>query len=182
MLDMQATKPSQSTVSSKLEQIFQCSSLAMLRKVSRRFQKRERTIHMLPWEGWTPRSSKSEIFSRSLSLDPDCSSTTVISAPQLVFTIDSRCTQGLKPPRGILLHGPPGTGKTHLARAIAASTAAAVLIVNGPELSGAFHGETEGRLRAVFAEARAKVRSLLLFPFILLIEVYRVRASWFSTS
>ncbi|PIL34827.1 transporter [Ganoderma sinense ZZ0214-1] len=62
---------------------------------------------------------------------------------------------GLKPPRGILLHGPPGTGKTHLARAIAASTGSAVLIVNGPELSSAYHGETEARIRDVFAEARA---------------------------
>lgn len=63
---------------------------------------------------------------------------------------------GLKPPRGILLHGPPGTGKTHLARAIAASTKSSVLIVNGPELSSAYHGETESKLRDVFADARAR--------------------------
>ncbi|CAK5284282.1 unnamed protein product [Mycena citricolor] len=63
---------------------------------------------------------------------------------------------GLKPPRGILLHGPPGTGKTHLARAIAASTQSSVLVVNGPELSSAFHGETESKLRDVFKEAHAK--------------------------
>ncbi|KAJ7288451.1 AAA family ATPase [Mycena rebaudengoi] len=63
---------------------------------------------------------------------------------------------GLKPPRGILLHGPPGTGKTHLARAIAASTKSAVLVINGPELSSAYHGETESKLRDVFKEAREK--------------------------
>ncbi|KAI0687036.1 AAA family ATPase [Earliella scabrosa] len=63
---------------------------------------------------------------------------------------------GLKPPRGILLHGPPGTGKTHLARAIASSTGSAVLIVNGPELSSAYHGETEAKIRDVFSEARAR--------------------------
>ncbi|TFK68443.1 AAA-domain-containing protein [Pluteus cervinus] len=63
---------------------------------------------------------------------------------------------GLKPPRGILLHGPPGTGKTHLARAIAASTNSSVLVINGPELSSAYHGETESKLRDVFREARAK--------------------------
>ncbi|KAJ7583622.1 AAA family ATPase [Mycena floridula] len=63
---------------------------------------------------------------------------------------------GLKPPRGILLHGPPGTGKTHLARAIASSTRSSVLVINGPELSSAYHGETEAKLREVFREAREK--------------------------
>jgi AAA family ATPase len=61
---------------------------------------------------------------------------------------------GLKPPKGILLYGPPGTGKTHLARAIARSTNASLVAVSGAELASAYHGETEARLRAVFAEAR----------------------------
>ena len=60
----------------------------------------------------------------------------------------------LKPPRGLLLHGPPGTGKTHLARAIAASTRSTVIVVNGPELSSAYHGESEKKLREVFERAR----------------------------
>ncbi|KIM26415.1 hypothetical protein M408DRAFT_72773 [Serendipita vermifera MAFF 305830] len=60
----------------------------------------------------------------------------------------------LKPPRGLLLHGPPGTGKTHLARAIAASARATVIVVNGPELSSAYHGESEKKLREVFERAR----------------------------
>ncbi|KAG6889120.1 hypothetical protein C0992_006342, partial [Termitomyces sp. T32_za158] len=63
---------------------------------------------------------------------------------------------GLKPPRGILLHGPPGTGKTHLARAIASSTKSSVLVINGPELSSAYHGETESKLRDVFRDARER--------------------------
>lgn len=70
--------------------------------------------------------------------------------------LESFKKSGLKPPRGILLHGPPGTGKTHLARAIASSINSSVLVINGPELSSAYHGETESKLRGVFKEARAK--------------------------
>ncbi|KAI0028842.1 AAA family ATPase [Vararia minispora EC-137] len=69
---------------------------------------------------------------------------------------------GLKPPRGILLHGPPGTGKTHLARAIASSTGSSVIIVNGPELTSAYHGETEASLRRVFADARERSPCVLV--------------------
>ncbi|KAG9036997.1 AAA+-type ATPase [Tulasnella sp. JGI-2019a] len=71
----------------------------------------------------------------------------------------------LKPPRGILLHGPPGTGKTHLARAIATSYphgTLTLLIINGPELSSAFHGETESRMRDIFEEARRRAPTIVL--------------------
>lgn len=68
----------------------------------------------------------------------------------------------LTPPRGILLHGPPGTGKTHLARAIAASTGSTVLVINGPELSSAYHGESEAKLREVFDRAKELAPSILV--------------------
>ncbi|TIA91420.1 hypothetical protein E3P99_01100 [Wallemia hederae] len=61
----------------------------------------------------------------------------------------------LKPPKGLLLHGPPGTGKTLLARSAATLLQLPILLVNGPELSSAFHGETEDNLRQVFKHARS---------------------------
>lgn len=69
---------------------------------------------------------------------------------------------GLRPPRGILLYGPPGTGKTLLAFSIARSTRSTLLTINGPSLSSAYHGETEARLREVFAEAKRKSPSVIV--------------------
>lgn len=69
---------------------------------------------------------------------------------------------GLRPPRGILLYGPPGTGKTLLALSIARSTGSTLLTINGPSLSSAYHGETESRLREVFAEAKRRSPSVIV--------------------
>ncbi|KAF8333554.1 P-loop containing nucleoside triphosphate hydrolase protein [Cantharellus anzutake] len=70
---------------------------------------------------------------------------------------------GIKPPRGILLHGPPGTGKTHFAKTIAKSSECNFMSVSGPELSSAFHGETEAKLRSVFREAELRAPCIILF-------------------
>jgi transitional endoplasmic reticulum ATPase len=60
---------------------------------------------------------------------------------------------GVDPPKGVLLHGPPGTGKTRLARAVANESDASFFTINGPEIMGSAYGESEKRLREVFEEA-----------------------------
>ncbi|MXO75176.1 CDC48 family AAA ATPase [Altererythrobacter aerius] len=60
---------------------------------------------------------------------------------------------GVDPPKGVLLHGPPGTGKTRLAQAVANESDATFFIINGPEIMGSGYGESEKRLREVFEEA-----------------------------
>jgi len=60
---------------------------------------------------------------------------------------------GVDPPKGVLLHGPPGTGKTRLAQAVANESDAQFFIINGPEIMGSGYGESEKRLREVFEEA-----------------------------
>ncbi|HCJ79555.1 MAG TPA: AAA family ATPase [Desulfotomaculum sp.] len=68
---------------------------------------------------------------------------------------------GIDPPKGVLLHGPPGCGKTLIARAIANETDAFFNHISGPEIMGKFYGESEGRLRAVFEEAKTKAPAIL---------------------
>lgn len=60
---------------------------------------------------------------------------------------------GVDPPRGILLHGPPGCGKTLLAHAIAGDFGVSFLRVSGPEIVSGMSGESERKLRTVFSEA-----------------------------
>lgn len=60
---------------------------------------------------------------------------------------------GVAAPRGVLFTGPPGSGKTLLARSIAAQTSAAFFQVNGPEIVSKHYGESEAALRNIFAAA-----------------------------
>ncbi|RYE02253.1 MAG: AAA family ATPase, partial [Sphingomonadales bacterium] len=68
---------------------------------------------------------------------------------------------GVDPPKGVLLHGPPGTGKTRLARAVANESDATFHLINGPEIMGSAYGESESRLRSVFEEAAKSAPSIV---------------------
>jgi transitional endoplasmic reticulum ATPase len=69
----------------------------------------------------------------------------------------------IEPPRGLLLFGPPGTGKTFVLRALAHESGAAFFAVKGAELLDKFVGESERGVREVFARARAAAPSILFF-------------------
>ena len=62
-------------------------------------------------------------------------------------------TLGIDPPKGVLLHGPPGTGKTMIAKAVANETNAHFTSINGPEIISKYYGESEKQLRDIFDEA-----------------------------
>jgi len=62
-------------------------------------------------------------------------------------------TLGVKPPRGVLLYGPPGSGKTLIARAVANETGAFFFLINGPEIMSKQSGQAEENLRKAFDEA-----------------------------
>ena len=68
---------------------------------------------------------------------------------------------GVDPPKGVLLHGPPGTGKTRLARAVANESDANFFHIAGPEIMGAAYGESEKKLRELFAEAAKSAPSII---------------------
>ncbi|MGB7404276.1 MAG: CDC48 family AAA ATPase [Pacificimonas sp.] len=68
---------------------------------------------------------------------------------------------GVDPPKGVLLHGPPGTGKTRLARAVANESEAHFLQIAGPEIIGGGYGESEKRLREIFEEADQNAPSII---------------------
>jgi transitional endoplasmic reticulum ATPase len=70
---------------------------------------------------------------------------------------------GLSPARGILLFGPPGTGKTLLAKAIACESQANFISVQGPEMKSKWYGETESRIRHLFAKARESAPCVMFF-------------------
>ena len=75
--------------------------------------------------------------------------------PQLFKTL------GVKPPRGVLLYGPPGSGKTLIARAVANETGAFFFLINGPEIMSKMAGESESNLRKAFEDAEKNAPAII---------------------
>ena len=68
---------------------------------------------------------------------------------------------GIDPPKGVLLHGPPGTGKTMIAKAVASETNAHFSSINGPEIISKYYGESEKALREIFDEATQNAPAII---------------------
>ncbi|WP_128891659.1 CDC48 family AAA ATPase [Erythrobacter sp. HKB08] len=84
---------------------------------------------------------------------------------------------GVDPPKGVLLHGPPGTGKTRLAQAVANESDAEFFTINGPEIMGSGYGESEKRLREVFEQATKSAPAIIFIDEIDSIAPKRDRVS-----
>ncbi|MFW6375943.1 MAG: CDC48 family AAA ATPase [Thermoplasmatota archaeon] len=68
---------------------------------------------------------------------------------------------GIEPPKGVLLHGPPGTGKTWIAKAVANESGANFFSVQGPEIMSKYYGQSEEKLREKFEEAKDQSPSII---------------------
>ncbi len=66
-------------------------------------------------------------------------------------------------PKGMIFHGPPGTGKTFFAKAMATALDATIIVVSGPELKDRWVGASEANLRRVFSQARQSAPSIIVF-------------------
>ena len=70
---------------------------------------------------------------------------------------------GVKPPKGALIYGPPGCGKTLLGRALATETGANMILVRGPEILSKWIGESEKAIREIFRKAKAAAPCVVIF-------------------
>ena len=68
---------------------------------------------------------------------------------------------GIEPHSGVLLYGPPGCGKTLLAKVLASESEASMFSINGPEIMNKYYGETEAKLRDIFKEAKENSPSII---------------------
>jgi len=70
---------------------------------------------------------------------------------------------GIRPPKGVLLYGPPGSGKTLLAKAVAHESQANFISIKGPEILSKWVGESEKAIREIFKKARQTAPCILFF-------------------
>tara|TARA_B110000014_G_scaffold207990_1_gene159098 strand:+ start:82 stop:2226 length:2145 start_codon:yes stop_codon:yes gene_type:complete len=70
---------------------------------------------------------------------------------------------GIKPPKGALLYGPPGCGKTMLARALATESSGNMILVRGPEILSKWMGESEKAIREIFRKAKSASPCVIIF-------------------
>src|SRR5882724_6421006 len=70
---------------------------------------------------------------------------------------------GIDAPKGVLLFGPPGCGKTMTARAVASETSAHFIHISGPEIVHRYYGDSEAHMREVFKEARDRAPTIIFF-------------------
>ncbi|RZN14718.1 MAG: AAA family ATPase [Methanosarcinales archaeon] len=68
---------------------------------------------------------------------------------------------GIEPPKGILLHGPSGTGKTLIAKAVANESGAHFIAIAGPEIMSKYYGESEHNMREIFEEASQNAPAII---------------------
>jgi transitional endoplasmic reticulum ATPase len=83
----------------------------------------------------------------------------------------------IDPPKGVLFHGPSGTGKTLMAKAVSQESNANFITINGPEIMSKFYGASEGRLRDIFREAEESAPSIIFIDEIDSIAPKRVDTS-----
>ena len=76
---------------------------------------------------------------------------------------DKFVKMGVKPPKGALFYGPPGCGKTLLARSFAAESGANMILVRGPEILSKWVGESEKAIREIFRKAKASAPCIIIF-------------------
>lgn len=68
---------------------------------------------------------------------------------------------GIRPPKGVLLYGPPGCSKTMMAKALATEAGLNFIAIKGPELFNKWVGESERAIRSLFRKARAAAPSIV---------------------
>jgi SpoVK/Ycf46/Vps4 family AAA+-type ATPase len=117
------------------------------------------------------REVESLVKTRSDSVDPTARWDTLVLSEATIKTlkqiatavrnIEDRLKQGIEPPRGAVLFGPPGTGKTQIARTLANESGVQFLSATGADITGQYVGESTQKVKKLFADARKKSPCIL---------------------